>query len=80
MSFESLFTRVPVDDFIRLVEEKKWLDGQLLDLFKLVLTSCYFQFQGVIYKQREGVSMGHPVSSVVANLFMEDFETKAAET
>ena len=35
-----------------------------------------FCFLGEIYEQTEGVAMGSPLSPIVANLFMEDFEEK----
>ena len=33
-----------------------------------------FQYDGLIYEQQEGAAMGSPVSAVIANLYMEDFE------
>ena len=36
-------------------------------------------FQGSFYAQIEGAAMGSPVSPIVANLFMEDYEGKALE-
>jgi hypothetical protein len=38
------------------------------------LDSC---FEGHFYEQNDGVEMGSPISSVIANFFMEDFENKA---
>lgn len=34
-------------------------------------------FEGVFHEQTCGVAMGSPLSPIVANLFMEDFESKA---
>ena len=36
--------------------------------------------QGKYYKQLEGAAMGSPMSSIVASLFMESFETRALST
>ena len=36
-------------------------------------------FQGQYYEQVEGAAMGSPLSPIVANIFMENFETKALE-
>ena len=41
------------------------------------LTTTYFQYGGEYYQQREGAAMGSPLSPIVANIFMEDFENKA---
>jgi hypothetical protein len=36
-------------------------------------------YRGQFYKQTDGVAKGSPLSSVIANFFMEDFEKKALE-
>ena len=42
--------------------------------------STYFTFQGKHYEQLEGAALGSPISPIVANLYMEDFEVKAIIT
>ena len=39
-----------------------------------------FQFQGRFFEQLYGAGMGSPISPIVANLYMENFETKAINT
>ena len=51
--------------------------AQIADLLDFVLRSTYFQYDGLIYEQQEGAAMGSPVSAVIANLYMEDFEEQA---
>ena len=34
----------------------------------------------MLYEQKEGAAMGSPISPIVANLFMEDFEIRALAT
>ena len=46
----------------------------LMVLLEICLTSTYFVFQEKYYRISDGVAMGSPVSSVVANLFMECLE------
>ena len=41
------------------------------------MKSTFFSFRGKFYHLTDGVAMGSPVSSVVANLFMEAFEQRA---
>ena len=50
------------------------------ELLEICLTSTYFTFQGKNYRLTDGVAMGSLVSSVVANIFMEDFEETAIST
>jgi hypothetical protein len=71
----SLFTKVPIEDSLQLLSIH--FENNILALFKHVLTSTYFSFDGQFYEQTDGVAMGSPLSPVRANFFMEDFETKA---
>ena len=50
---------------------------QIMQLLELCLKSTFFSFRGGFYQLTDGVAMGSPVSSVVANIFMIDFERKA---
>ncbi|CAG4972614.1 unnamed protein product [Parnassius apollo] len=49
-------------------------------LFRHCLTSGYLLWKEEFYKQVDGVAMGSPVSPIVADIFMEDFEEKALLT
>ncbi len=44
------------------------------------MRSTYFQINDEYYEQVEGAAMGSPLSPIVANLFMEEFENKALTT
>ena len=93
MSFdvESLFTSVPVEPSIqiikKLLEDDKSLHlrtkitvNQISCLLEFCLKTTYFIFQGKFFEQVKGAAMGSPISSIVANLFMEDLEVKALST
>jgi retron-type reverse transcriptase len=73
----SLFTNVPIGDSLELLSKKKKKD--ILDLFRHVLTSTYFCYNGQYYEQTDGVTMGSPFSPVIANFYMEKFEKRAIE-
>ena len=49
----------------------------IISLLDFCLKSTYFIFQGQYYEKIEGKAMGSPIRPTVANLFMEEFETKA---
>ena len=53
---------------------------QIIDLLEFCLRNTYFTFHGKYYKQKFGAAMGSPVSPVIANIFMEDFESTAIQT
>ncbi|XP_057298092.1 uncharacterized protein LOC130629018 [Hydractinia symbiolongicarpus] len=59
-------TKIPVPDFLRLVE--------------LVLTKTWYLFKKNFYTQTDGVAMGGPASSVVTEIYMQAHETTALVT
>ena len=87
----ALFTSVPIQPVVNIIQHKLANDKGLqqrttmsikhiISLLEFHLRSTCFVFQGQYYEQIEGVAMGSPLSPIVANIFMEDFETKALET
>ena len=65
-------------DFVSLVCH--WVSYIIVSLTRLCLTTTNFQFGGDFYKQVEGAAMGSPLSPVVANIYMQDFEQRALTT
>ena len=88
---KALFTSVPAQPAIsiikKLLEEDQTLQqrttmsvNNITWLLEFCLNSTYFTYQGQHFQQQEGAAMGSPISPIVANLFMEDFEKKALST
>ena len=50
---------------------------QSTSLLEFCLTHTYFLFQGKYYEQVQGAAMGSPISPLIANIFMEEFEVQA---
>lgn len=87
----SLYTNVPIDDALEVISSMLHEDDTLEDrtaisaaniclLTELCLRSTYFQFQNQFYEQVDGAAMGSPLSPIVVNLYMENFEQRALET
>ena len=87
----ALFTSVPIQPVLNIIQQKLANDKDLqqrttmsikhiISLLEFCLRSTYFVFQGQYYEQVEGAAMGSPLSPIVANIFMEKFETEALET
>jgi len=83
----SLFTNIPLDLAIESVV-KRWeyiASGcsipreEFLVALRLIFDSTYFQFDGNIYKQNFGTSMGSLLSPIISDLVMRDFEERALE-
>ena len=87
----ALFTSIPIQEALdvtkRLLEkDKSWTEktklnaSDILELLDICLNTTYFTYQGKLYKQKQGAAMGSPISPIVANIFMEEFEQKAIST
>ena len=88
---KALFTSVPVDPAINIVQQRLIQDPtlsqrtqmsipQIVTLLEFWLKNTYFLFQGKYYEQAHGAAMGSPISPLIANLFMEEFEAKALQS
>ena len=93
MSFDvkALFTSISIQPALKIIkkllEEDKNLHhrttmsvNHIYCLLEFCLTNTYFSFQDKLYEQKEGAAMGSPISLIVANLFIEDFEIRALAT
>ena len=88
---ETLYTNVPIDDAMAIIKELLESDETLPDwtplspknvpdLLELLLRTTFFIFNGTHYQQTEGVAMGGPPSSIVAEIYMQATETTALTT
>jgi len=87
---ESLFTNVPIEGAVKAALCKLENDPGLADRTNLTPTNCrpfklclkihVFPIQQVDYEQKDGAAMGSPVSAVIANLYLEEFEERAIAT
>ena len=84
----NLFTKVHTDEILAVVRDKLAADplleertGISIDNLMEMLTFCvettYFGMVSDIYRQEEGLTMGLPLSPVLANIYMEYFEEMA---
>jgi hypothetical protein len=74
----SLFTKIPLNEAIQIIKEVT--DPETANLAEICLRSTFFSYQGEFYEQTCGVAMGSPLSPIVANLFMENFEKRALDS
>ena len=90
MSYDvkALFTSIPTTKACIIIKQRLEEDQELkqrtslsidniTSLLEFCITSTYFSFQGKFYEQVEGAAMGSPLSPIVANLYMENFEVEA---
>ena len=81
----SLFTNVPLKRTLNLILDKVYKDKQIqttmkkATLKKLLLDTCTktaFSFNGQLYEQTDGVSMGGSLGPLLANIIMVELEAK----
>ena len=93
MSYDvtALFTSVPIKPVLNIIKQRLANDNGLhkrttmstshiINLLEFCLNSTSFVYQGQFYQQLEGAAMGNPLSPIVANIFMENFEEEALAT
>ena len=90
MSFDvvPLFTKIPVDVAVKVAEERLREDAppglrtslpveDIIPLLSFWLKTTQFTYNVTYYQQVFGTAMGSPVSTVIANMVMEDMEQRA---
>ena len=90
---KSMFTSVPIDDAYTAIEQLVRADDNdgvrvrtgmgteaILRLLKLCMYITNFKFRSKHYALADGLPMGSPASSVIANIYMRVFEEKTLST
>ena len=52
----------------------------IISLLEFCLKTTYFQFQDRYFEQIQGAARGSSICSIVANLYMEEFEIRVINT
>ena len=87
----SLYTNVPIKDTLEIIKnllendadlqlKTKIPSTNLLNIAEFLLTKTWFLFNGEFYSQTDGVAMGGPTSSVVAEIYMQDHDKRLLTT
>ena len=83
LDVDSLFTNIPLDETIdicvnQLFENTDTVEGftksELKHLLSLATEESYFIFNGLLYKQIDGIAMGSPLRPSLANAFLSYHE------
>ena len=93
MSYDvkALFTSIPIGPTTSIIrkhlEQDKDLQqrttmtvNDIICVLEFCLKNTYFIFKGTYCEQLEGAAMGSPIRPIVANVYMEDFETQTLNT
>ena len=80
----SVYPSIPIQ--LGLDALKKWLEKndvnpekikEYVELVNLCLSQTTFYFNNEVYEQIDGLMMGNPISSLISELVMSDFECRA---
>jgi len=83
---EALFPSVPLEEAFSMC--KGWIDSQgisdveaakYVGLMELVLSQRVFEFEGLLYKQLEGLFIGNNLSSIITEVFLGRLEIEAKD-
>ncbi|XP_076038064.1 uncharacterized protein LOC143023429 [Oratosquilla oratoria] len=88
---QSMFTLIPqglakrtlsktMEETLGLLENQILSSTELMGLISMCLDSTYFRLREHIYHQRKGIPMGSPISVVVAEVVMQQFEAELLRT
>ena len=80
---KSLFTCIPTEEVLNFIERKidtgnivtQIPKENFMKLLEVCVKNNVFEFENQFFKQKRGLSMGSPLSPVLANLFMEFVES-----
>ena len=83
----SLFTNVPIPETMEIIsnylyEENKYItliERKVFQKLIFIATQGIFMFDGKLYKQIGGVTMGNPVGPILANFFLGHLENTPFE-
>ena len=74
----SMFTNIPIELVLQLIDEKyndiaqftTLNKKQLLDVITFICESCYFTYENQIYRQKNGLAMGMSLSPLLADVVL----------
>ena len=77
---KDVYVSIPIEETLTITKSKLLENNdmqttqQIITLKKLILSQNYFTFQNKICQPEKGGSMGSPVSSIIAEIFLQHFE------
>ncbi|KAK5648492.1 hypothetical protein RI129_003384 [Pyrocoelia pectoralis] len=82
LDIKSMYTNIPLElvtsslhNNWKLIKKHTSIPkNEFIEAIKFVLKSTYFTFQNQLYSQTQGLAMGQPLSSIIADLVIGDIE------
>ena len=89
LDVDSLFTNIPLEETINICTNLLYNNEDIIEginksefknLLSLATQEWYFNFNDVLYKQKDGVAMGSPLRPTTTNFFLSFYVIKLART
>ena len=83
LDVESLFTILPLEEIIKICYDSLYKNQELLSninknqfekLLRAALCNNYYIFDGIVYQQVDGVTMGSPLGPSLAKAFLAHYK------
>jgi hypothetical protein len=77
---KDLYVNIPIDETLNIIKTEllqnnnNHITHQILSLLRVILSQNYFTFQQQIYQPEQDISMRSPISSLIAEIFLQHFE------
>jgi hypothetical protein len=74
------YVNIPMEETLTITKSRllksndAQITQQIIILMKLILSQNYFTFQNKIHQPEKGVFMGSPISSTIAEIFLQHLE------
>ncbi|XP_023725557.1 uncharacterized protein LOC111874349 [Cryptotermes secundus] len=83
MDIKDLYVNIPINDVIHITNDSliqnhidKTTKDEIIKILQMILNQNYFQYNDKFYKPNSGVAMGSPLSSLMAEVFLQHFEQR----
>jgi retron-type reverse transcriptase len=81
LDIKDVYVNIPIDTTIsitkKLLKDNRVDDqiaNELINILKTLLHQNYFQYDGKFYRPKTGTAMGSPLSSIIAEIFLQQLE------
>ena len=86
LDIKDMYSNIPVQETIKIIQNQLNIINtdqeeteQLISLLRSSLDQNYFEFDNQYYLQSEGLPMGGPLSSIISEIYLQDYENKFIE-
>ena len=80
LDIKDLYVNIPIQETLRITRtlllenNNEHTTKHMITLLEVILQQNYFSFCNNIYQPVKGVSMGSPISNIIAEIFLQDLE------